>query len=123
MMSGSLALPEKVHVFLAHTMFIMYQPKSADKIIAFMSGKTDYIVIGDDIVNLDGDMPVLRGAIEGDIPEAKATSPLFVLHPFRKVLEKHGFAVEQVHFAVEPERGMTGYIVARNRRWPAGREE
>jgi len=117
MMSGSLALPKKVDVFLAHTIFIMYHPKSVGEILAFLNGRAHYVVIGDDIVNLDGDMPVLRNRVNGEIPQEKRTSPPFVLHPYRKTFDEHGFAIEQVHFAEEPERGMTGYIVARNRHW------
>ncbi len=101
MMSGAVPVPDRVDIFLVSRVFQMLRPRDVAAIMMMLGERADCLVICDDILNVDGDYPVLRGS-------------LLILHEFRKVLERAGFTVEDVVFAEVPDRACTGFIVARN---------
>lgn len=101
MMSGAVPVPERVDICLVSRVFQMLHPRDVAQIMGLLGERADWLVICDDILNVDGDYPVLRGS-------------LIILHEFRKVLEKAGFRVDDVVFAEVPDRACTGFIVARN---------
>jgi len=103
MMSGTVPLPERVDICLVSRVFQVLHPRDVAQIMGLLGERADRLVICDDILNLDGDYPFPRGT-------------LYILHEFRKVLEKAGFRVDDVVFAEVPDRACTGFIVARNSR-------
>ncbi len=102
MMSGAAPLPDRMDICLVSRVFQVLHPRDVAVIMGLLGERADCLVICDDILNLDGDYPVPRGT-------------LFIMHEFRKVLEKAGFTVEDVVFAEVPDRACTGFIITRNR--------
>ena len=101
-MSGAVPVPERVDICLVSRVFQVLRPHDVAAIMTLLGERADWLVICDDILNVDGDYPVIRGT-------------LFILHEFRKVLDKAGFDVDDVVFAEVPDRACTGFIIARNR--------
>ncbi len=101
-MSGAVPVPDRLDICLVSRVFQMLHPRDVAVIMGLLGERADCLVICDDILNLDGDYPILR-------------DPLIIMHEFRKVLDKAGFTVEDVVFAEVPDRACTGFIIARNR--------
>ena len=101
MISDRVPLPEVLEVCMVGRVFQMLYSDDVTAVMAYLSGRARYLVIADDVVNIDGPYPIIR-------------TPLYIMHNFRMPLEAAGFAIEEVVFADAPDRSCTGFIVARN---------
>jgi len=100
LIGGKVSLPKVLDACLVGRVFQMLHPVDVAAVLACLAGRVRYLVIADDVVNVDGESLVIR-------------TSLYLMHNFRKLLEAAGFTVEDVVFADAPDRSCTGFIVAR----------
>ncbi len=98
--SRDLGLPERFDICLVSSVFIILDPETVRNFLGFLSARTEHLVICDDIMNVDGEMTVLRDSMNTFI------------HNFRQLLTKAGFQIDSLSLATQPERDRTGFIVA-----------
>jgi len=102
LIDGKVPVPDVLDACLVGRVFQMLRPDDVAAILAYLAGRVRYLVIADDVVNLDGEFLVIRAS-------------LYLMHNFRKLLEAAGFTIEDVVFADAPDRSCTGFIVARGK--------
>ena len=82
--------------------FSILMPDDVEKIIEFLSPRTHFLVLCDDIFNLNGEQSMVRMPYN-----------FFLVHNFRDKLEHNGFTIEEVIMANVPHREFTGIIIAK----------
>lgn len=103
LVADAVDLPETLDVCMVGRVFQMMRPADVVRVLGWLARRARYLVIADDVVNVDGDFPVIR-------------TPLYVMHNFRQPMEAAGFDIVDVVFAENPDRSCTGFIVARRSR-------
>ncbi len=101
LIDGGVPLPNILDACLIGRVFQMLHSDDVSVVLEFLGGRVRHLVIADDVVNVDGEFPIIR-------------TPLYIMHNFRMPLEAAGFVVEDVVFADAPDRLCTGFIVARS---------
>jgi len=102
--AGTIDLPVRMDICLISRVLMILPPDDVARTLAALSTRAVTLIICDDIFNHDGDSPVIR------------TPPEFViLYPFRQLLDKAGFEIDEVIMAEVPDRECTGFIVAHSR--------
>jgi len=106
LISDALDLPSHIDICLISRVLMVLHPDEVIKILNFLQKCVGVILLCEDIFNVDGDIPVVR-----------RSSRLFcVAHNFRKQLEGAGFEISELIMADIPDRELTGFIVARNKK-------
>ncbi|MEK9753131.1 MAG: hypothetical protein VW338_07980 [Rhodospirillaceae bacterium] len=101
LIAGRVAPPDRIHVCVVSRLFMILHPDDVAACFRFLRGRVETLVICDDIMNIEGERPIIR------------TPPDFlIMHPFRKLLTENGFRVEKLEMAAVPDRECTGFIVA-----------
>ncbi len=103
MISGAVPIPGRIDICIISRVLMILHPEDATAILGYLKDRVGRLVICDDIMNVEGEFPVLRGTF-------------IVMHDFRKILEAAGFEIRDVIMAGVPDRECTGFIVADSRR-------
>ena len=103
MASGKIPLPERISVLLMSYLCLLLRPEWMEDVIRFASGCCDRIVILDDLSNTEGEFAVPRR--------------FYLLHPYRQILERHGFHIKTMIFAEQPDLAVNGILEAENNRF------
>lgn len=101
---GALAeipLPDSLGVVFSNATMGIMAPEEVERVIEHFSARAEYFIIGDDIINMDGEAPLIRHGVER------------FLHNYGTILRKHGYTVEETVFPPLPMRYLSGFIVAR----------
>jgi len=101
MTAGKLQLPERIDVCVVSRLFMILHPDDVAAIFAYLRERVGAYVICDDIMNVDGEFPILRRPPD-----------FLVMHPFRALLEANGYRIDGMEMAAEPDRECTGFIIA-----------
>lgn len=105
MISGAVPVPGRMDICIISRVLMILHPEDVAAILGFLKDRVATFVICDDIMNVEGEFPILR------------TPPNFIiLHEYRKILEAAGFGIRETIMAGVPDRECTGFIVADSRR-------
>ena len=104
LVSYGLNLPELIDVCIISRVFSILMPDDVEQTLEFLSSRTHFLIICDDIFNLNGEQTMVR-----------MPSNFFLVHNFRDKLENNGFMIEDVIMANVPHREFTGIIIAKGR--------
>ena len=101
MVEGKLDIPAQIDVCVVSRVFMILPPDDVIRILFWIRSRADQLIICDDIMNVEGEMSVIR------------TPPDFlIMHPFRRLLNEAGFEIESLEMAAVPDRECTGVITA-----------
>ena len=101
LVNGRLDLPEKIDVVYSNATLGIMEPKAVEQFIEGFAGRTRYFVIGDDIINLNGDFPLIRQGVQR------------FMHNYGTILKRFGYSVEKLLFPPSPMRFLSGIIIVK----------
>ncbi len=90
---------QKYDLCFVNAVFYMMAPARVRAVLTKMSSITNVIVIGDEIEQYDGDLVFDRNSMSFQ-------------HPFKTYFSGIGFQVDQIIYAPQPGKAITGWIVA-----------
>ena len=101
MLSGKLQIPADINICVISRVFMILHPDTVDRMLKFLQDRVEQFIICDDIMNVDGEVPLIRGP-----------SRLLIMHPFRRIFKKIGFEINELYMAKVPDRECSGFLIA-----------
>ncbi len=91
----------KFHLSLVNSVFYSMSGSKTKKVIRRLCEISDLIVVGDSMINLNGDKLTFN------------SDPVFFSHPYVKLFSNCGFEIIESISVVEPQPQLDGFIVAK----------